>query len=119
MTSTRVDADFKRRASLAVIWQDLVTPVRAILGFQEIIVEQGQRLRLEGELPYLHRVLAAAGALNDIVDRILDSSPDAGADADDPRACTRRWRSAPARRGTRRVALFASVRRKARAPGKL
>jgi adenylate cyclase len=85
MTSTRVDADFKRRASLAVIWQDLVTPVRAILGFQEIIVEQGQRLRLEGELPYLHRVLAAAGALNDIVDRILDSSPDAGADADDPR----------------------------------
>jgi adenylate cyclase len=85
MTSTRVDADFKRRASLAVIWQDLVTPVRAILGFQEIIVEQGQRLRLEGELPYLHRVLAAAGALNDIVDRILDSSPDAGVDADDPR----------------------------------
>ena len=85
MTSTRVDADFKRRASLAVIWQDLVTPVRAILGFQEIIVEQGQRLRLEGELPYLHRVLAAAGALNDIVDRILDSSADAGADADDPR----------------------------------
>ena len=26
---------------LAVIWQDLVTPVRAILGYQEIIVEEG------------------------------------------------------------------------------
>jgi adenylate cyclase len=84
MASTRVDADFQRRASLAVIWQDLVTPVRAILGFQEIIVEEGQRLRLEGELPYLHRVLAAAGTLSDIVDRILAPEPEAEADADDP-----------------------------------
>ena len=29
-----VDAEFRRRASLAIIWQDLVTPVRAIHGYQ-------------------------------------------------------------------------------------
>ena len=39
------DAEFERRASLAIIAQDLVTPVRAILGYQQIIVEEGRRLR--------------------------------------------------------------------------
>ena len=52
MASTRIDADFKRRACLAVFWQGLVTPVRAILGYQEIIVERGQRLQLEEKFPY-------------------------------------------------------------------
>jgi adenylate cyclase len=42
MASTRADEDFERRARLAVIRQDLVTPVRAILGYQEIIIEEGQ-----------------------------------------------------------------------------
>ena len=63
MAGTRVDADFKRRASLAIIWQDLVTPVRAILGYQEIIVEEAQRHQLDDVLPYLHQVLTDAGTL--------------------------------------------------------
>src|SRR5215211_2230430 len=84
MPSTRVDADFKRRASLAIIWQDLVMPVRAILGYQEIIVEEGQRLRLDRVLPYLQQVLTAAGILSDLVDRILETRPEGEAGADDP-----------------------------------
>src|SRR5918994_2682387 len=84
MAGTRVDAEFKRRASLAVIWQDLVTPVRAILGYQEIIVEEGQRLQLDDVLPYLHQVLTAAGTLSELVDRILETRAYAATGADDP-----------------------------------
>jgi adenylate cyclase len=84
MPSTGVDADFKRRASLAIIWQDLVMPVRAILGYQEIIVEEGQRLRLDRVLPYLQQVLTAAGILSDLVDRILETRPEGEPGADDP-----------------------------------
>src|SRR5215467_13206153 len=80
MARTRVDAEFKRRASLAIIWQDLVMPVRAILDYQEIIVEEGQRLRLDGALPYLHKVLTAARALSELVDRILAIKADGDTD---------------------------------------
>jgi class 3 adenylate cyclase len=78
-----VDAEFRRRASLAVIWQDLVTPVRAILGYQEIIVEEGKRLRLADVMPHLVGVLAAANALSDIVDGIPEAQFDEDIGADD------------------------------------
>ena len=81
MARTKVDAEFKRRASLAIIWQDLVRPVRAILDYQEIIVEEGQRLRLDEALPYLHQVLTAARALSELVDRVLAIKADAETDA--------------------------------------
>jgi adenylate cyclase len=77
-----VDAEFRRRASLAIIWQDLVTPVRAIHGYQEIIVEEGQRLGLDDVLPHLHRVLDAAGALGGLVDRMIEIKAGAEADGD-------------------------------------
>lgn len=64
------DEDFKRRARLSVIWQDLVTPVRAIVGYQEIIVEQGERLQLVDIAPFLNKVLAAAGSLSTLVDAL-------------------------------------------------
>jgi hypothetical protein len=38
--------DFERRARLSVIRQNLLTPVRSIVGYQEIIVEQAERLGL-------------------------------------------------------------------------
>ena len=50
MARTRVDAEFKRRASLAIVWQDLVMPVRAIPDYQKIIVEEGQCLQLDPRL---------------------------------------------------------------------
>ena len=50
-------ASFGRRARLAVVWQDLVTPVRAIAGYQEILVEEARRLGLTALLPDLEKVL--------------------------------------------------------------
>jgi adenylate cyclase len=83
MVSTRTDADFTRRARLAAVRQSLVTPVRAILGYQEIIVEVGQRLKLNDVLPTLNQVLDAAVALSGLVDRILDTKSEVEVDADD------------------------------------
>ena len=57
------EADFAERARLAVIWQELVTPVRAIVGYQEIIVEQARRRDLDDLSLYLDKVLVAAKAL--------------------------------------------------------
>ncbi|MET0600236.1 MAG: adenylate/guanylate cyclase domain-containing protein [Mesorhizobium sp.] len=79
--STEADAEFKRRASLAIIWQDLVTPVRTILGYQEIIVEEAQRLRLDDILAHLRKVLTAARTLSDLVDSIPETSVDEEADS--------------------------------------
>ena len=76
------DPDFERRARLSMIWQDLVTPVRAIVGYQEIIVEEGRRLGLDDLVPYLDKVLVAAGLLSEMVDRVRD--PNAAAETDRP-----------------------------------
>ena len=67
--------DFAQRARFSMVWQDLVTPVRAIVGYQEIIVEEARRLRLLDLLPYLEKVLIAAGSLSELVDRIRDPGP--------------------------------------------
>jgi len=83
MVSTRTDADFTRRARLAVVRQSLVTPVRAILGYQEIIVEVAQRLQLDDILPTSNQVLDAAVALSGLVDRILDTKSEVEVDAGD------------------------------------
>ena len=66
------DAAFESRARLAAVWQDLITPVRAIAGYQEIIVDEGRRLGLAGVEPYLEKVLAAASSLSGLVDRLVD-----------------------------------------------
>src|SRR3712207_2897444 len=71
-------AELGRRARLVMVAQDLVTPVRVILGYQEIIVEEGQRLGLEDVLPYLLNVLQAARTLHDLIERLLDAG--AGSD---------------------------------------
>jgi class 3 adenylate cyclase len=84
MGISRGDADLRERASLAVTWQDLVTPARAILGYQEIIVEEGERLGLHDLLPYLRCVLLAAGTLSDLIDHIIENKGEAQPGAVDP-----------------------------------
>ncbi|MGF7160933.1 class 3 adenylate cyclase/CheY-like chemotaxis protein [Rhodoligotrophos appendicifer] len=64
--------DFERRARFAILWQDLITPVRAIVTYQEILVEEAQRLGLADIQPSLERVMSAAGALNALVDQLRD-----------------------------------------------
>ena len=72
MAESVADADFERRARLALVWQDLVTPVRAIVGYQEIAIEEGRRLGLTDELPFLEKALVAAGSLSAMVNRLRD-----------------------------------------------
>jgi adenylate cyclase len=66
------DSAFERRARLAVVWQDLVTPVRAIADYQEMIVEKGNRLGLIEVRPHFDKVLVSAGLLSGLVERLLD-----------------------------------------------
>ncbi len=84
MAKPGTDIDLRQRASLAAIWQELVTPARVILGYQEIIVEEGHRLKLEDVLPHLHRVLAAARTLSNLVDQIPNTGAEGEAGTDDP-----------------------------------
>ncbi len=72
MAETRTDADFERRARLAVIWEDLINPVRSIVGYQEIILDEARRLGATDLLPSLDKVLVAAVALNDLVNALRD-----------------------------------------------
>jgi adenylate cyclase len=79
MAESVADANFERRARLALVWQDLVTPVRAIVGYQEIAIEEGQRLGLTDELPFLEKALVAAGSLSAMVNRLRDLGPESEA----------------------------------------
>ena len=74
---TQSNIDFERRARLVVIWEDLVNPVRAIEGYQEIVLEQAQRLGLSHLIPDLDKVLTAANTLGRFVDSLRDPGSDA------------------------------------------
>src|SRR3546814_14933474 len=77
------DLEFRRRARLADIRQKLSAPVGAILGYQEIIIEEAERIGLEGARSDLDRVLAAARNLSALIDRLLEfgSAPHAEAES--------------------------------------
>jgi class 3 adenylate cyclase len=77
------DGEFEQRARMALVWQDLVTPVRAIAGYQEIIVEQAKALGLADILPYFEKVMISAGILAGLVDGLLtpEAEVPAGTDA--------------------------------------
>ncbi|MBN8994386.1 MAG: response regulator [Rhizobiales bacterium] len=77
------DGTFEQRARLALVWQDLVTPVRAIAGYQDLILEQARARGLAELLPYFEKVLVAADALGRLVGSLLDP---AAAGGDDPLA---------------------------------
>jgi class 3 adenylate cyclase len=76
------DGAFEQRARLSVVWQDLVTPVRAMAGYQELIVEQARALGLVDVLPYFEKVLASAGILAGLVDGLLAPEAQSSADAE-------------------------------------
>ncbi|MEF2550255.1 adenylate/guanylate cyclase domain-containing protein [Aurantimonas sp. A2-1-M11] len=63
--------DFGRRAYLAQIAQRLSEPADAILGCQELIVEDARDAGLTGAQPDLDRVLAAARTLSEQVHRLV------------------------------------------------
>ena len=80
---TKAHAELERRARLAVIWEDLINPVRAIVGYQEIVVDVARGLGLADLLPYLDKVLVAAHVLNHLVNSLRDPASDHAVEADD------------------------------------
>ena len=59
-----------RRARLAHVRQELLAPVNAIAGYADILRDEAGRLGLEGMTPDLDRILAAGGALFELVERL-------------------------------------------------
>ncbi len=72
MAFAQSNPDFERRAKLVVIWEDLINPVRAIQGYQELVLDQARRLDLAAVIPDLDKVLTAANALSRLVDALRD-----------------------------------------------
>lgn len=70
------DPDRVRRASLAHVRHELRTPINAILGYSELILEEDPGPALEADL---RKIRAAGSTLLGIVDRILNPAQLAGA----------------------------------------
>ncbi|MEO3434422.1 adenylate/guanylate cyclase domain-containing protein [Inquilinus sp. CAU 1745] len=84
MTTTDSLIERQRRASLAHIRQELLAPVTSIIGYQEIVVEEAERLGLHAILADLGRILGAVRTLAELLDRLLDPAgmPDIASDGD-------------------------------------
>ncbi|WP_170984640.1 adenylate/guanylate cyclase domain-containing protein [Rhodoligotrophos defluvii] len=67
------DAEFQRWTRLVTVQQDLVTPIRTILDYLEILCDDVRRLALPDVLEHLDKATAAARCLDEIVGRLLDS----------------------------------------------
>lgn len=67
--------DFLQRARLAHIRERLMAPARSILGYQQILLEDAERLGLPETVDDLRRVGAAAQELVLLVDRLLEVEP--------------------------------------------
>lgn len=72
MTMAESLIERQRRASLAHIRQELLAPVTSIIGYQEIVVEEAERLGLHAILADLGRILGAVRTLAELLDRLLD-----------------------------------------------
>ena len=72
----------QRRARLARVRQELLAPVSSVAGCADILRDEAGRLGLEGMTPDLDRILAAGGALLELVERLSDlgaaTDPQAG-----------------------------------------
>ncbi|MEE8536003.1 MAG: response regulator, partial [Kiloniellales bacterium] len=72
MTDDRDDGGRIRRIRLAHMRQELLAPVSAILGYGEMLDEAARDGGHDEVVPDLERILTAARALHDMVDRLLD-----------------------------------------------
>ena len=66
--------DFPQKARLAQMRERLIAPARSIVGYQEIIFEDAQRLGLTSMLDDLARIRCAAQDLVQLVNRLLDTA---------------------------------------------
>jgi adenylate cyclase len=77
MVAPETNLDLERRTRLALVWEDLVNPVRGIRGYQEIILEECRKLGLDELLPSFEKVLIAATTLGDRVEALRHPAPKA------------------------------------------
>lgn len=66
--------DFQRQAIAAHVAQRLAGPARAILSFQELLIEQARDLGLLHTKSDIDRIGAAARQLNNLIDSLLDGT---------------------------------------------
>jgi class 3 adenylate cyclase len=66
------NTEFQRWTRLVTVQQDLVTPVRAILDYQDLLREEARRLALTDVLAYLDEATRAAQALDVLVGRLME-----------------------------------------------
>lgn len=71
-----VENDFQRHAIAAHAAQRLAGPARAILGFQELLTDQVQKLGLVHMKPDVERVGTAAVELNSLIDNLIGGKSD-------------------------------------------
>jgi adenylate cyclase len=62
----------KRQARLAIMRQELLAPVSALVGYSEMLTEQALRLDLPDILPDVERILTSARELLELVGLLLD-----------------------------------------------
>ncbi|CCE98105.1 adenylate/guanylate cyclase domain-containing protein [Sinorhizobium fredii] len=67
-----VGNEFQRQALATHVAQRMAGPAQAILGFQELLLEQARDLGLNHMLADLERIGAAATQLNGFIDRLID-----------------------------------------------
>jgi adenylate cyclase len=79
-------SDFERRAWLAVIWEDLANPVRAVQAYQEAVLEECRRAGLADPTALLEKAAAAGKALGDLVEGLRNPSSPVETALVDPRA---------------------------------
>lgn len=72
MDESPAHSALESRARLTVIWEGLINPVRAIVGYQDIILDEARRIGTDDLLPYLDKVMVAAVALNDFVNALRE-----------------------------------------------
>lgn len=67
------DSELRERAIAAHLAQQLGGPAKAILAYQDLVVEQARELGLNDLLPDLEKVSVAAGNLNRVLEQLIET----------------------------------------------
>ena len=78
MTVPEPDSEWQRRVRLAHMRQELLAPINAIVGYSEILLEEGRRRGTADDLPDLERIGSLAQSLLRLIDRLLGPGADPG-----------------------------------------
>ena len=72
MTRRGPEADFTQRITVANVRHELRSPLNAIIGYSEMLLEDAEALHQEDLIPDLHKIHSAGKEMLDLVNGILD-----------------------------------------------